>query len=263
MPKGSDTNEAARVAVIIPIFGHHDLTRTVINDLEREEGCVDVWLIDNQGSFEPGESSAKIVRPGVNLGWSRGCNYGVTAAWDGGYDTFILMNNDVRLSPAFVGGLLDAASVTGGDVIGPLYDHNWPHQRGAYTGCAAAYVGSPYEFPAPFIDGTCMLIRRSIFERIGFLDEHYWRMHGWGCDKDFALRVRGVGGSVWITERSYLNHLARQTAKEFSGYSELDAESENDEGMRKKWGDDWRELLYKGFEGMSRSGLIQERLMKE
>ena len=219
--------------------------------------------MDNQGSFEPDGTPVEIVRPDVNLGWSRGCNYGVSIAWERGYSAFILLNNDVRLSLNFVGGLLDALEVTGGDVIGPVYNHNWPHQRGAYLGDAAAYVGRPHDFSAPFVDGTCMLVRRSAFERIGFLDDRHWPSYGWGCDKDFALRVRAAGGSIWVTERSYLNHLARQTAKGLSGYSELKAERENDRGMHEKWGPDWRELLYEGFRDVPRLGLVQERFMSE
>jgi GT2 family glycosyltransferase len=256
--KVSDT--LGRVAIVIPIFGRHDLTRTVLTDLTREEGRFDIWLVDNQGSFEPGGVPVEVVRPGVNLGWSRGCNFGVSVAWKGKYRAFILLNNDVRLSPSFVGGLINAADVTGGDVIGPLYDHNWPHQRGSYRGNAGAYVGRACDFLAPFVDGTCMLIRRSVFEKVGFLDEGHWPRYGWGCDKDFALRVRGAGGSVWITERSYLNHLARQTVKEFSGFSEAEAERENDLGMLRKWGSDWRELLYRGFQNVPRLGLVQEQL---
>jgi GT2 family glycosyltransferase len=259
----TNTNTLGEVAVIIPAFGRHDLTRTVLDDLAREGGSFDIWVVDNQGSFEPPSVSVEIVKPGMNLGWTRGCNYGVSASWERGYEAFILLNNDVRLSPAFVDGLLRAAIATDGDVIGPLYDHNWPHQRGSYRGHAKAYVGGPGESLVPFIDGTCMLVRRSVFERIGFLDERYWPMYGWGCDKDFALRVRGAGGSVWVTERSYLNHFARQTAKELSDYSEVEAERENDQGMLQKWGDNWRELLYQGFDGMPRLGLVQEQLMNE
>lgn len=250
------------IAVIIPIFGRDDLTLTVLGDLSREAGLLDVWLVDNLGTFAPGSASVEIVRPGTNLGWSGGCNYGVSVAREREYDAFVLLNNDVRLSPSFVSGLLDAANVTGGDVIGPVYDHNWPHQRGTYQDDAAGYVACARDVAAPFVDGTCMLIRSSVFERIGFLDEDHWPMYGWGCDKDLALRCRGAGGTIWVTERSYLNHYGRQTARELVGYSELAAERENDLGMCAKWGSDWRELLYEGFENVSRLGLVQERLIR-
>lgn len=252
----------SRIAVIIPIYGRDDLTRAVLDDLAMESGFFDVWLVDNLGTFTPGRGPAEIVSPGTNLRWSGGCNYGLAAACERDYDAFLLLNNDVRLSPSFMRGLLDAANVTSGDVIGPLYDHNWPHQRGAYQAPATGYRARARDYAAPFVDGTCMLIRRSILDRIGFLDEHHWPMYGWGCDKDLALRCRGAGGTIWVTERSYLNHFGRQTALQLVGYSELAAERENDLGMSAKWGADWRELLYEGFGNVSRLGFVQERVQR-
>jgi GT2 family glycosyltransferase len=154
-------------------------------------------------------------------------------------------------------------AVTDGDVVGPLYDHNWPHQRGAYLGEASHYPARAADRLVPFVDGTCLLVRRAVFRAVGFLDELRWPKYGWGCDKDYALRVRAAGGSVWVTERSYLNHLARQTALTFSDFSEPKAERENDQGMIEKWGPAWRELLYSGFPDVPRLGLVQERLLSE
>jgi GT2 family glycosyltransferase len=256
-------DESVKTAVIIPIFGRHDLTRAVLRDLESEVQLADIWLVDNEGEFEPEQVPVRILTPGINLGWCRGCNYGVASAWDYGYDKFILLNNDVRLSRSFIGGLLEAASATSGDIIGPVYDHNWLHQRSAYAGSAPGYSRRPLDHLVPFIDGTCMLIRRSTFESVGFLEERYWRKYSWGCDKDFALRVRTAGGSVWVTERSYLNHMARQTAKRFQDFSELDAERENDEDMAEKWGSEWRDLLYAGFEDLPRLGMVQQRIQEK
>jgi GT2 family glycosyltransferase len=256
-------DESVKTAVIIPIFGRHDLTRAILRDLESEVQLADIWLVDNQGGFESEQVPVTVLTPGSNLGWCRGSNYGVTAAWDHGYEVFILLNNDVRLSHSFIGGLLEAASATGGDVIGPLYDHNWPHQRSAYTGSARDYAGRPSDHLVPFIDGTCMVIRRTTFESVGFLEERYWRKYSWGCDKDFALRVRTAGGSVWVTERSYLNHIARQTARQFQDFSEIDAERENDEDMAEKWGPNWRDLLYAGFGSFSRLGMVQQRIQEK
>jgi len=250
----------ARVAVIIPIFGRHHLTRAVLTDLARDEGIYDVWLIDNGGDFEREEASVTIVRPATNLGWARSCNYGVQAAWGKSYVGFVLMNNDVRLSQSFVKGLIAAQLATGGDVIGPMYDHNWPHQRGTYVGGAFSYRARTTERTVPFVDGTCMYVQRHVFERVGVLDEQHWPKYEWGCDKDFALRVRVAGGLVWVTERSYLNHFGRQTAATLEGYSEFEAERENDLGMTTKWGPSWLDLLYEGFSDVPRRGLVQDRL---
>lgn len=253
-------NKVKNIAIIVPIFGRHDLTLTLLNDLAAHGNSADIWLVDNQGSFKGGGREVIVVSPGDNLRWGRGCNFGVLAAWDREYEFFILINNDVRLSPLFIMGLIDASRATGGDIIGPLYDHYWPHQRGTFGGSAVKYVGQNRDFQVPFVDGTCMLIRRSTFEKVGLLDAESWPKHGWGCDKDFALRVRKAGGTVWVTERSYLNHFARQTAMQFAGYSEAAAELENDEGMLRKWGKGWRDLLYAGFHDAFRGSSHDESI---
>jgi GT2 family glycosyltransferase len=80
--------------------------------------------------------------------------------WDRGYGVFVLLNNDVRLSPFFVTGLLQAMEATGGDVVSPLYDHYWPHQRRSYSGPAEDYRGRSHEYLVPFVDGTCIVIGR-------------------------------------------------------------------------------------------------------
>jgi GT2 family glycosyltransferase len=145
--------------------------------------------------------------------------------------------------------------------LAPLYDHNWPHQRHLYYGPARSYRGYAREWLVPFVDGKCMLITRRIMERVGSLDDRRWPLYGWGCDKDYAMRVRRVGGCVWVTARCYLNHFARQTSAGFDGYSEAEAERENNDGMSVKWGPSWQELLYEGFPNISRVGLVQERLL--
>jgi hypothetical protein len=111
----------------------------------------------------------------------------------------------------------------------------------------------------PFLDGTCLLVPHDTLLRVGFVDEHTWPRYGWGCDKDYALRVRHCGGTVAVTERSFLNHLGRQTASQQPSYDETEAEAENDAGMAAKWGTDWQDVLYGTFH-VPRAGLAQLRL---
>jgi GT2 family glycosyltransferase len=249
-----------RVAVVIPVYGRHDMTVEVLADLRLDEADFDVFIVDNGGDFPVERHEAVVLTPRSNLGWARGCNFGITQTFTHGYGAYLLLNNDVRLSRRFISGFQDAHAATKGDLLGPLYDHNWPHQRGQYMLEARGYVGRATEYQVPFIDGTCMLVRRATLERTGLLDSDSWPLHGWGCDKDYALRVRSWGGSVWVTGRSYLNHFARQTAAGIPGFSEVQAERENDLGMEAKWGPRWRDLLYEGFPQTSRSGMAQDRL---
>jgi GT2 family glycosyltransferase len=95
------------------------------------------------------------------------------------------------------------------------------------------------------------------------LDERTWPRYGWGCDKDYALRVRQDGGEVRATERAYLNHLGRKTAAKAQWYDEREAEEENNTGMSAKWGPGWRDTLYAGFDGLARDGIVQLRLLRD
>jgi GT2 family glycosyltransferase len=248
------------LAVIIPVFGAHEYTTALIRDLRREEEYFDLYVVDNRGDYVAHAPNIVTLIPGANLGWAGGCNYGLESALAREYSHFMLLNNDTRLSPSFVSSMVDASHHVKADVIGPVYDHNWPQQRVPYDGPAAVYKPRCIETPVPFIDGTCMMISRATLDRVGMLDACNWPRFGWGCDKDLCLRVRLLGGSVWVTQRSYLNHFARGTAAKLPGFSEDSAECENNAGMVRKWGHGWLPLLYDGFGDLSRVGLVQQRL---
>jgi GT2 family glycosyltransferase len=252
----------SEVAVIICSYGREDLTCQVIADLECSKTSYRVCVVDNRGSFvdEPG-SGIQVLRPGTNLGWARGSNLGLRhMISETNAASYVLLNNDVRLSRGFVHGLHSASQRTAGGVIAPVYDHNWPQQRVTYAGSPSAYRSKTVDRRVPFVDGTCMFIGRCTIEEVGFLDEVSWPDWGWGCDKDYCLRVRAAGLGIVVTEGSFLSHLGRGTAATIPGFSEAQAEAENDAGMATKWGESWRELLYSGFEGCDRIGLVQSRL---
>jgi GT2 family glycosyltransferase len=262
---GSSIDERIGLIVIICAYGRDDLTLQTLTDLGQSGIGHKVCIVDNQGSFTPPVGNkVQVIRPSSNLGWAGGSNLGLhsmIAQTDA--QLFVLLNNDVRLSHGFVDGLYEAWQQTDGAVIGPAYDHNWPHQRISYTGHPSDYRPGPIERLVPFIDGTCMLISRKAVDTIGFLDGKHWPDWGWGCDKDFCLRARSAGGRVFVTERSYLSHSARGTAALMPDFSEAKAEAENDAGMTVKWGTDWRDRLYEGFDNHSRAGIVQERIRED
>jgi glycosyltransferase involved in cell wall biosynthesis len=246
------------VAVIIPVYGQHHLTHDVISDLRRDGYPQTLYVVDNGGDYEA-EADEIVYRPAKNLHWAGGCNAGLLLAQDQGHPAYILLNNDTRLSPGFLDGLVQAWRRTGAGLVGPVYDRNWPQQRADYQGPATNYQPAEKDRPVPFLDGTCLLVPHDTLLHVGFIDEHTWPRYGWGCDKDYALRVRHCGGTVAVTERSFLNHLGRQTASRQPGYDEAEAEAENDTGMAAKWGAAWRDVLYGTFQ-VPRAGLAQLRL---
>lgn len=254
-----DNDNRIGVAIIVPVYGQHHLTRAVLQDLRYDGSACTVYIVDNGGDYiAAGEEH--VLRSETNLQWAGGCNFGLLAAQERGHTGYVLLNNDVRLSHSFVDGLLEAWRDTDAALVGPVYDDNWPQQRILYAGPADAYNTRQLDRVVPFIDGTCMLIPDQTLRQVGLLDERTWPRYGWGCDKDYALRTRQAGGSVWVTERSYLNHLGRQTAAKTTWYNEQEAEAENDLGMAAKWGPAWKDLLYAGFGNTPREGVVQQRI---
>jgi len=249
----------AGVAVIVPAYGQHHLTRDVLQDLRDDGYPCAVYIVDNGGDYRA-TGDEHVLRPGANLGWAGGCNLGLITAQQRGHAGYVLLNNDVRLSHRFLPGLLEAWQHTGAALVAPVYDHNWPQQRVSFAGPAGEYSPRKLDRAVPFTDGTCIFIPHQTLLRVGLLDERTWPRYGWGCDKDYALRVRRAVGTVWITERAYLNHFGRQTAAKATWYSEQEAEAENDAGMATKWGPAWKDLLYAGFDGTPREGVVQRRI---
>ena len=250
-----------QICVIIPVFGEQHLTDAVIKDLVDGGHPCAIYVVDNRGDYRP-SGVEYVLQTDSNRHWACGCNLGLSIAKERGHAAYVLLNNDVRLSKRFLAGISAAWSDTGACLIGPAYDHNWPQQRTVYTGLARQYKPRDVDRLVPFVHGTCFFIPHRVLESVGLLDERTWPRYGWGCDKDYALRVRQSGGEVRATERAYLNHLGRQTAAKASWYDEREAEEENNAGMSAKWGPNWRDVLYAGFDGLSRDGLVQLRLLR-
>src|ERR1700758_5460207 len=96
------------VAVIIPAYGENYLTDQVIQDIGVGTRW-DTFVVDNQGDFRTlSDEDVCVLRPSRNLGWAGGCNFGIAITLPMGYESFMLLNNDVRLSPSFVEHMMEA-----------------------------------------------------------------------------------------------------------------------------------------------------------
>lgn len=200
------------VAVIIPVFGQHTLTYRVLEDLATEIDLADVYLVDNGGDYRP-MARERVLRQPRNLGWAAGSNVGLDAAASVGYRSYVLMNNDVRLSRGFLSGLSTAAATTGAALIGPLYDDAHTGQLAAYRGTAAGYRPRSRHRVADYLDGTCFLIPAPTLSALGGLDAKSFGQTGWGADIDYCIRARDQVGDVVVTHLAYLNHLGAGTGR--------------------------------------------------
>src|SRR5947199_1479289 len=242
MRRGSAPDDGGQVLVVVPVHGHHAMTHDLLADLEREADLVDVVVVDNGGDY-PAREDELVLRPGSNLGWAGGTNLG---SWEGvrpHHVGFVWLNNDTRLGPGFVAGLLRCWRSTGAGMVAPFYDCHWAHQRLKRPVPVEQYRPRAVHFRAPFLDGTCMFVPRSTVDAIGLLDEDTFAPIGWGADIDYSLRARAAGLHLLVTRPSYLHHEKSVTGRTvFEGGIEEYGERGYPvlvEGLTRKWGDDW------------------------
>jgi GT2 family glycosyltransferase len=165
----------------------------------------------------------KLVSGHGNIGFSKGCNLGVShASWN----RFLFINPDAILRRGSVAAFEDAVPQADGPWIigGRIFDENGAEQRGGrrrtlrFTSAIMTFTGlSPFEklhpifqgmnksheaspagpVPMPVVSGALMYMSRAGFEQVGGFDEDYF-LHV--EDIDICRRVQEAeGGAVYYT----------------------------------------------------------------
>lgn len=162
-------------------------------------------------------------------------NIGIRAA---STDYVVFIDNDVIVSPGWLGRLVATADESGADVVAPLTCQGLPlhqeiHQAGAIvTDDMAAFLATPpgqrimnetmhlqgapvTAAPASWVDTQCCefhcaLARRAVFDRVGLLDEE---MLATKEHVDFCLGVLASGGKVVLEPRSVVTYLFPSRAR--------------------------------------------------
>lgn len=240
----------SHVLVAIPSYGHNDLTRQAVADCLRE--AVAVLVIDNQGTYSP-IADEMVWTPTENGGWGGACEWAMNHFLHtrAGH-SIILLNNDVRLSENFCGGLLvTALKYPNAGIVTALYSHGNFEQTDwdGFCGPASQYQPKAECWEIGQADGTCVLITRECLEKIGTFDLSVSPQYGWGLMPDLCIRARQAGFKVLATAASYCEHLedgGAITAISVHGdkatYRKL-GKKEMLDGLRRKWGPDYGWLL--------------------
>lgn len=191
--KPVETQTNIKYSVVIPTYNHcDDLLRPCIESINKystidnlevivvANGCTDGTreYVEGLGSW------VKLIWVDEAIGYTKATNLGIKAA---GGEYVILLNNDTELLPqerdTWLKMLNQPFSDSSVGLTGPLqlYDN--------YAGSNALIF-------------FCVMVRRSLFEKIGILDEIF--TPGGGEDIDFTVRAKLAGYSaVCISETKY------------------------------------------------------------
>ena len=173
----------------------------------------------------------RVIAAGDNLGFARANNLAFEQARG---DYLLLLNPDTVLKPLAISTLVDCAGEHGAAIVGARHYHldgrPQPSVRGLPTVPAlllllikahhvlprlpvfTRYFAADFDYaitqPAPQVAGSCFLISRGAFQRLGPMDG---RFHVWFEEVDWCRRAHDQGLPVWYCAQARVNHHGGQS----------------------------------------------------
>jgi GT2 family glycosyltransferase len=215
------------LAIVIVNYNLKADTIDCINSLLQSGAAKDrILVVDNASSdgsvetfYEIYGEQLNIIRAPVNRGYPGALNLGIPRAMSLGARWILMMNNDTRVSPEFINEL-EKAVLLGPQyaLIGPLILYFDEPEIIWYLGYrlipgTLIGVGShrgrrvskslPPLVPMDLMHGCAMMVRRDVFETIGFFDDSQTI---YGDDADFSLRAKRAGFKAAAATRAVMWH---------------------------------------------------------
>jgi len=223
-----------KLSVIIINYNTPEMTERAINRLRECESALasEIILIDNNSTEKLSPStvatlSVKYIENQENVGFARAVNQGLNCA-SGEY--ILLLNSDVLIENGAVGKLIaflenePKAAIVGPKMVYPdgraqVSCGYFPNLLREFIRLSTFYKIIPYSTLAKktrfnrqlfaeggevdWLSGGCLLIRRTLIDQIGPLDEHYF----FGVeDIDFCFRTKQSGFKVFYLPQAQVIH---------------------------------------------------------
>jgi GT2 family glycosyltransferase len=162
-----------------------------------------------------------LIRNDSNLGFAAGNNRGIQHALENGADCVLLLNNDTLVEPLALRTMVFAllAEPIRGVVVPKVCFHPSEGERTLWAAGAQWRAFPPrvtmrgygepdmgqYDEPGSvdYATACALLIRREVFEKVGFLDESYFMYQE---DYAFCDRVRASGLTLWYAPKAVIHH---------------------------------------------------------
>lgn len=171
-------------------------------------------FIPKSNEFQPKQAKLIIIETKQNLGYAGGNNVGIRFALNYlDVDYIMILNNDTVVASDLVKNLLAVFTLEEkAGICGPIeYSYQEPYnikstggQFGLYTGKHKLLKKSVQGIKAvDWLIGSCMLIKRELFHKIGYFDERYFL---YVDEVDYAYRARAGGYKVLMTSGSCFWH---------------------------------------------------------
>jgi GT2 family glycosyltransferase len=196
--------------------------------VDNASSCNDVQILHEKfGNY------VDILAQEKNWGFPEGCNIGMRYALTKGADYLLLLNNDTVVDPEFMEELVKTAE--GDEKIGivgsKVYYYYYP-TRIQYIGGRINWIlgingtyikdeedFGQYDMPMwqDYVPATSCMIKRSVVEKIGYLDPFYF----WAIEEfDYCTRAKRAGFKIIYQPKSKIWHKWQASGVKLSDYPE-------------------------------------------
>ncbi len=195
------------VDICIPTWNNEQQLADALNTLNTNTTYLKRLFIVNNGEAEiEFGDGITVLNPKENLGWEKGVNL---AARHGKGEFILLCNDDVIFLPGQYDWLKKLVDIMKKDdtvaMVGP--------SSNVVMGSQNIWTDVGVRVEVPYLIGFCMLVRRSVFEKLGGLDES---LPG-GDDLDLSIRVTDMGMKMVACKDSFVYHIGFQTGTRIKG----------------------------------------------
>lgn len=207
---------------------------TSVSAANKKDINMELIVVDNNSEDDSQKklkklNNIKLILNSENLGFTGGMNTGIRYALENGAAQVILLNNDTYVDRDFLINICKA-SLTG-DIVAPKiyfapgYEFHKKRYKNSDLGKVIWYAGGKIDwqnvigthigvdevdtgqFSSPkeidFATGCCLLVKKEVFEKIGFLDDKYFLYLE---DMDFSVRAKKNGFKIIFEPTSVIWH---------------------------------------------------------
>lgn len=240
MPEAKQVRQP-RIGVVTVTYGSESVLAEFLESLSQQTYCnFTLYVIDNASKDRTLEIcrartdlSIVIVAKERNLGVAVANNIGIRAALADGCEEVLLLNNDTVLSPELFAALHDGLVCFAAEMTTcKMYYHDapniiwcagggfrkWRGMDSIHNGPGQIDAG---QFDVPrrvaYTPTCCLLVRASVFDRIGLMDE---RCFAYYDDADFLLRCWRQDISLWYIPEAKLWHKVSSLTSSTSDFTD-------------------------------------------
>src|SRR3989344_995054 len=198
--------------------------KSLVSQMSNVNCQMSIVVVDNNSAPEEAKTLrdccqnnrwVQLIENGQNLGFSGGNNAGIRQALQNGANWVVLLNNDTWVENDFVSRLRAILGEPVGILGIPLDEGKgvayagkvqWlrPTLKHEYVKCQMSNVKGLYAI------GAGIAIHKSVFEKIGYLDEKYFLYFE---DADFSVRARKAGIPILFAPDLVIHHSVSQSTK--------------------------------------------------